>query len=205
MLNFLEKNRASVLNTERPVYALNGKGFLVQCRLLVKMVPRLNNGIEMVALFSETFNTQNLERILVDEATGRIVGVTEQCYAKFGLHPNICYGHDNRLTPLNINQLLTDVLNVDDLKDGAVEFGDQTLDTSIVLHNNYVQKNALGKVGLPNDGFEAFKKYRVKLEFEVQMIFNRGPQVIGISFSQYIATSNQTPTFRSVSDSTLIL
>jgi hypothetical protein len=200
MLNFIEKNTSSVINTERSVYALNGKGFMIKCGLMVKIVPRLSNGIEIVALFSENFDDHNSEKIMVDVKDGKIVGVTERCYVKFGLHPSICYDAAGFKTPLNISQIMPKINSINDVKDGEAELGDLILDTTIIRADHYIQKNELGRIGLPLHGWSAFKKYNVKIEIENHHIANKGPELVIISLSEYQITTKKLNSIVSVNN-----
>lgn len=45
---YLSTSQSAILSSERTVFAVNKNGYLVPCKLLVKILPNLDNGILMV-------------------------------------------------------------------------------------------------------------------------------------------------------------
>ena len=185
MTHFLERNQVSVLNTERNVFALNGRGFIIENNLLVKIMPRLNNGIEIVALFSKVISSETKNQILVCAETGKILGVSKHCYVKYGIHPWICYGNKENHSVLNITQIFPKIQSIADIKEGKVNLGEQELDSTCIVENKVIQKNALGYIGLPLRGYEAFKKYDIYLEIEDYTEYkNNGPKILTLAYHE---------------------
>ena len=93
MNRYFENNKETIINTQRRVYAMNRRGFMIPCDLLVKVIPDLSSGIRIVGMFSKINLRTQPNRILIDANSGDIVGITKEVYENFGIHPALCYGN----------------------------------------------------------------------------------------------------------------
>ena len=53
MNRYFDNNRETIINTQRRVYAMNRRGFIIPCDLLVKIIPDLSDGIKIVGMFAK--------------------------------------------------------------------------------------------------------------------------------------------------------
>lgn len=53
MKNYLETSEAKVIGTERLVLCQNKAGYLVPCTLMIKVLPNLDEGIQIVGFLKD--------------------------------------------------------------------------------------------------------------------------------------------------------
>ncbi len=115
MRRYFKDNRGSVMNTERVVYSLNRRGFVVPVNVTYRAKYSCCN-VDVLAIMSRVAGEgSGLPIVLIDSVSGLIVGISVECYIKYGLHPGIVYS-DNRISnALHIQQMLPSVQNPSDL------------------------------------------------------------------------------------------
>jgi len=191
MHRYFEYNHDKVMNHERKIFAMNKRGFLVPCKLLIKVYPCLANGIEIVGVFSRTPGSViNENTILIDGNTGTLLGVTENCYLEFGIHPKVCYSYSHNGSPYSILKLFPKIKSLEEIVERKVSFTEQILNTESLKVDHIVQKNDLGVIGLPYDKLRTFRSFKVKIDISKPCTHNtEGMKVIEVVFKESTANS----------------
>ena len=61
MRNYLETSESKVIGMERLILTQNKQGFMIPATLMIKVLPNLNEGIQMVGFLKEMENTLTVE------------------------------------------------------------------------------------------------------------------------------------------------
>ena len=103
----------SQLNIERTVYPINAKGYIVPSMLTAKILPNLENGIQIVGFLRKFpgFDSKKDRIILYSIETGIIYGVTKACYENFGLRASLTYGRCFNMSEMNCEMICPDLLD----------------------------------------------------------------------------------------------
>lgn len=57
--NYLETSESKIIGIERTVLALNKSGYLVACSLMIKILPNLDEGIQIIGFLKDIEPTSN--------------------------------------------------------------------------------------------------------------------------------------------------
>lgn len=174
MSRYFNENKPTSLNIERDVFPANKRGFIVRSSLLIKVLPQINMGIDIVGLVIK--NDAKLVKdirgvsarsntILFCAKTGIIYGVSEGCYYNFGIFPDLLYGNSKNAQILSIQTIFNKFFDLGEIRKfcGSGSF-ETILDTSEIPKNYYLDRNELKELGMPIEGKKAFKKYKVSAE-----------------------------------------
>ncbi|CAD8137448.1 unnamed protein product [Paramecium pentaurelia] len=142
--NFIQTSQSKVLGIERQVFALNKNGFLVPCSLMIRVLPNLKNGLQIVGFLKKSDNTDKFFYLMFDELSHSILGFNESVYDKFGVPAGVANGQLD-LPIIDIAPELIELCK----KQGAFNF---TIDTT-GLSNNYqiVQDESLEDIQQQED------------------------------------------------------
>ncbi|CAD8045670.1 unnamed protein product [Paramecium sonneborni] len=126
--NFIQTSQSKVLGIERQVFALNKNGFLVPCSLMIRVLPNLKSGLQIVGFLKKSDNTDKFFYLMFDELSHSILGFSESVYDKFGIPVGVANGQ----LDLPIIDVAPELLELCK-KQGAFNF---TIDTT-GLSSNY--------------------------------------------------------------------
>lgn len=127
------------LSIERTVYPMNVKGYIVPCALLAKILPNLDEGIQIVGFLRKLpgFDLKKDKYVLYSSESGMIYGVTRACYESFGLRASLTFGRCFNMKELNFEMLCPDLM--DDSKMSALKSSnglEVLLDTTSIQANH---------------------------------------------------------------------
>jgi PAS domain S-box-containing protein len=100
------------LNIERTVYAMNKRGYIAPFNLLAKILPNLENGIQIVGFLRliNGFDSEKDKYVLYSPETGMIYGVSKACYMQFGIRASLTFGKCYNMSELNFDLLCPEIL-----------------------------------------------------------------------------------------------
>ena len=143
LLKYFE-NPDRQLNIERTVYPMNLKGYIVPCALLAKILPNLENGIQIVGFLRKYpgFEIKKDKFVLYSSESGIIFGVTKACYESFGLRASLTYGRCYNMSELNFDLLCPELLDESKMQDLKSPAGfEVTLDTTSIQVNHPLEND----------------------------------------------------------------
>ncbi|KAM3130308.1 hypothetical protein pb186bvf_017604 [Paramecium bursaria] len=134
MKSYLETSDSKVIGQERMLLAQNKNSYLVPCTLMIKVLPNLDEGIQIVGFLKDIEQGSQYMRqeqdvdaevhyIIVNANNWAILGITQSCYTKFGIPSSLVYGNStnsNEFTLDNIAPELADSKNNEDLQNGGL-------------------------------------------------------------------------------------
>src|SRR3990167_2427210 len=165
MLRYFLENRQNVINTERVVYAINRRNFIIPVSLLIKVVPELDGGIQILGVFARVLALCN-NTMLLNGNTGELLGITESAYENYAIHPWLCK-HTSKVVPaLNILNLLSDEgqpLTVKQIKEKAISSHTVSLDTSSLVNVSYAVRADPASYKVPLPKSEDYKSFKVRI------------------------------------------
>ncbi|CAD8089671.1 unnamed protein product [Paramecium primaurelia] len=146
MKNYLETSDSKVIGQERILLAQNKNNYLVPCTLMIKVLPNLDEGIQIVGflkdiepgssyLRSEQEIDQEWHFIIINVNSQAILGITQSCYTRYGIPASLVYGNSTNTNEFTIDAIapeLVDIKNQDDLKSQGLV---TTIDTSQLQQN----------------------------------------------------------------------
>ena len=118
--NYLETSEPKVIGLERLVLCQNKLGYLVPCTLMIKVLPNLDEGIQIVGFLKDIDQSQNLlksqfdaeEKVhyMIYNATSEtIMGVTYSCYQSLGIPASLVYGNSSNTSEFTIDQIAPEI------------------------------------------------------------------------------------------------
>ena len=177
MRRYFKLNRPKVMDSERAVFPMDKNGFILPQSLLIKVVPNLSKGLEVIGLLSNLNipydrkadkNSDKDYYILFDHRTGSVLGVSEGCYYEFGIRPDIVEGNSRSSKTLHIYDIFPKRTFDNDgapTRSGVTNNSKHPrLDTTNLPSQFYIDKSDFIKIGVPKRGKKAFSSYKVKYE-----------------------------------------
>ena len=168
--DFMRRNfsreSSSIINRNRIIFAKHSKGYLICCKLLLKVLPDLTKGIRLVGILTESElsdlkmikELQQIKRkndraanpihlIQIIENTGEIIGISESCHNHFGLKPSL-FGSKLCSNPPDAQLLFPGLLEPSNLRKLNSENGlSCVIDTSLLNDNYYFVGNTHDEKG----------------------------------------------------------
>ena len=84
---------ARVLGIERGVMCLDKNGYLNMISLFVKILPKVDKGLEIIGFVNKVPDTiPETYCLMVDMSDGMILGVSRNCFTNFGIPSRFVYG-----------------------------------------------------------------------------------------------------------------
>ncbi|KAL4478284.1 hypothetical protein ABPG72_016596 [Tetrahymena utriculariae] len=150
MEHYLETSEGQVIGTERTIMCLNKDSFLVPCTLMIKVLPNLSEGIQIVGFLKDieaansilkTSSNEQDEKVhymiyRTDNDSYVMQGVTQSCYNSLGIPSSLMYGNSTNNIEFTVDTICPDLLNpefYEDLKSPAGLI--VTIDTTTVQQN----------------------------------------------------------------------
>lgn len=165
MKRYFDTNTERIMNRERPVYAYTRNGFVIKVNLLIKIIPEISEGIKIVGVFTEIRSMKEDAVMLINLDNGHLVGVTEECYKNFGIHPGLCYGVAQTSGILNVLHVFPHVSDPIDLslERQRASFELQEMNTTEL--GSYILASRLESddLGIPPPKQSLFKRHTVRL------------------------------------------
>lgn len=169
MERYFQGNKETVMNVERNVYPMDSFGFIVFSSLLVKVMPEVINGIQMIGNINRIKSKHICSTmILFDANFGDLYGVSRDCFNSFGIHPGFCY-KENQFARLKIQQIFPKL----DLAHLDRYVGNKTLlqiDTTGLKFNSPVI-NVTRDLHRPLLGSKAYRSMQVVVEIKKPVSF----------------------------------
>lgn len=165
MSRYFHSNEDSVMNSERKIIALDSKGFMIACTLLIKVLPTMRKGIEVIGIFSKVPEPKHTAcKIIFDANTGEVLASTEACYRELGVHPALSYGHERRPRSVGVLEFFPFLTSLEEIVSNKWLNTEQKMDTSFVKEFHLNPKNTKNKEGSPSDKYNTYTKHSVKFE-----------------------------------------
>lgn len=192
MKNYFKTNKASVMGIERPVFPMDKFGFIIPQNLLIKVIPNLEMGLEVIGLMSnitplyDRYSHENYDKdhyILFDRLTGIVQGVSPGCYYEFGIRPDIVEGNTRSSNVLNMINIFPE-----EKFDGKKQNNPNRkkklpiLDTTTLPQLFYIDKSDFLRIGLPKSGKDTFSRYPIKYELSDPESFGLGVELVLMTF-----------------------
>ena len=103
MMRYFETSKSEILCTEREVFPINKKGYLVPCTLMIKILPNLDEGIRIVgflreldgagAYFKNIDSDEKVHYVMYGGDNDMLQGITASCYYSYGIPASLIYGN----------------------------------------------------------------------------------------------------------------
>lgn len=161
MRRYFDYNHDIVMNTARKVFAQNRRGFLVACDLLIKVIPDLSEGIQLVGVFSKIPNEVK-SVMLVDSNNGEILGLTQEIYENYGIHPALSYGNSQSASIVSILQIFPSIQTIENLRAKFISSHEMVLDTTPLATLTLAARTEFGDFGVPPPKGFLFRSYSVR-------------------------------------------
>lgn len=165
MKRYFTTNKERVVSTERKVFSKNRRGFMLPCNLLIKVVPKVSEGIKIVGVFTELKSKKTKCTVLVSAIDGQILGITKESYDLFGLHPTVCYGSGHASSICNILQLFPELPSLSNLtlESEKTHTSDLTMTTKPLESAILASRTELFHSGVPPPKPAKFRDYSVRV------------------------------------------
>ena len=145
LLNFIDRGRSKIIGKRQILIAQDNKGFLITIRIIVKLVPSINEGIKFLSFicklespnpyFKEGGLSQNQMyftnedfAFIVCDKDDQIIGINEVCLDRLGIPLNIFTKASSEDEPLKIHNIFPELLGLEleetDLATGKTVFAD---------------------------------------------------------------------------------
>lgn len=126
----METSEAKTIGQERTVLALNKQQYLVPCSLMTKVLPNLDEGIQIVGFLKDIDvqlqgQKQGFEQeerthyMLYNAQTEVVLGVTHSCYQQFGIPASLVQGNSANTVEFTLDSIAPDIVdpkNFEELK-----------------------------------------------------------------------------------------
>lgn len=150
------------MDIERPVYYKTRQGFIAPMNLLIKIIPSISECVELMGILTEIRSEGSDSAVmLVNGVTGTILGVSQDCFLRYGLAPCLCDGSRSVASRLHINDLFKK-MTLRELQTKSVGKSSWSIDTA------FLQELLVDSKDLPRvPGFDrrrTFHPQMVKLE-----------------------------------------
>ncbi|KAL4485750.1 hypothetical protein ABPG72_012290 [Tetrahymena utriculariae] len=144
---YLETSQPKVIGIERTVMCLNKNGYVIPTSIMVKVLPNLDQGIQIVGFLKEIDNQESKSQIDKDQVVHYIIyrednlqiqGISQSIHDYFGIPSQLVYGNSNNISDFTIDQIMPGVA---DIANKEEMMSAQGLVTTI--DSTYVQMNYL--------------------------------------------------------------
>ncbi|KAL4459259.1 hypothetical protein ABPG73_001296 [Tetrahymena malaccensis] len=149
MRRFFDTSQSNLIGHERFVFCLHKKGYLIPCTIMIKVLPNLDNGIQIVGFLKEVENhsqkgqyehDEDIHYLIFREDSYQIQGISESCYTNFGIPASLMYGNTSNAPEFTIDSIIPGIVdpkNADELK--SVHGVILTIDTTYVQQNFLIE------------------------------------------------------------------
>lgn len=117
--NYLESDSSKSIDVERVIFPVGKSGYIVPCQIIIKVLPNLERGIQMVGFMkeldpnlnqiSDSSLEENYHWIVYNYENFMLLGLTMNCQQSFGIPASLCYGQTNNTVELSVDQLIPDL------------------------------------------------------------------------------------------------
>ena len=151
LLNFIEKGKSRSIGKKRIVIAEDCKGFLINLRILVKLVPSILEGIKFLALMcrletpnvyfkmeinqDQNYLTNQDFGFIVCDKDDQILGINKVCMEKLGIPLSIFTNSNSEDDPLKIYNIFPELLNQE------LEETDHTVGKTLYADTRFLKLN----------------------------------------------------------------
>lgn len=168
MRRYLADKKAKVMNVERGVAVSDKKLFIIPSSLLIKPIPTLQNGIEIIGLLTpnkDLFtdyldpNSGDFHYIVFSKITGNLIGVSRGCYYEFGIPPYATEGNSKDPSLIvKLNQIFPKLDDCQNLEKMSTSAGESitTLDTVELQKKFFNDNSEVQNIGNPRLKEKAF-------------------------------------------------
>jgi len=118
MQSYFDKSKGNAMGVERDVFAMSKEGYIIPCTLLIKIMPSLANGIQILSFLNEKESTDQKKDsscpnnyILYGEKTGVVYGISKSCYEYFNIKPDLCFGKCSNMSELTLEMICPEILD----------------------------------------------------------------------------------------------
>ena len=190
---FMETSESNAIGVERLVFPMKKAGYIIPCTILIKVIPNLDEGIQIIGFLKEieikSMNTrsilngednaeESINYIIYSPDTGLIHGITEGCNQDYGIPSMLVYGYSSNTNDFSLDAISPEIMapeNQDELRsaNGIIV----TLDTSTIPQNylmgqNDTQTEMKGDKDIDDNATEKMKRYR-KTRIRANLVMER--------------------------------
>ncbi|EGR33954.1 PAS domain S-box family protein, partial [Ichthyophthirius multifiliis] len=153
ILQYLNTSVSKIMGKEdRIVMFLDKKGYIIPCILMVKVLPNLNEGIQIVGFFKdiqqEKINNQenqyNMHYIIYRNDNLQIQAISESVFDDFGIPSYLMYGNSQNVPEFGIDQIISGILNQDLLEDQMINQGVLLQINTVFMQKNFLLEDVEG-------------------------------------------------------------
>ena len=107
MERYFRTSQNRFVNHERNIYPLKSDGSILPMSGLLRIMPNLSQGVQMVVFMKPSLNQYWQEHhLMIVDSKGRLVGVGASMDTSFGISTSCCYGRNSNFEPVILNSLL---------------------------------------------------------------------------------------------------
>ncbi|KAL4466115.1 hypothetical protein ABPG74_004352 [Tetrahymena malaccensis] len=211
---YLETSQPKVIGIERTVMCLNKNGYIIPTSIMVKVLPNLDQGIQIVGFLKEIDNQESKSQIEKDqvihyliyrEDTLQIQGISQSIHDHFGIPSQLVYGNSNNISDFTIDQIIPGVADIANREEMMSVQGLITTIDSTYVQMNYLieeedgyedsdfesqaQKDNNQQVydlenGIEKKKFKRFRQAQIKVNLIIEQEFDLGLKVNVITFTE---------------------
>ncbi|EAR83936.2 PAS domain S-box protein (macronuclear) [Tetrahymena thermophila SB210] len=149
MRRFFDTSQSNLIGHERFIFCLHKKGYLIPCTIMIKVLPNLDSGIQIVGFLKEVEShsqkgqyehDEDIHYLIFREDSYQIQGISESCYTNFGIPASLMYGNTSNAPEFTIDSIIPGIVdpkNADELK--SVHGVTLTIDTTYVQQNFLIE------------------------------------------------------------------
>lgn len=166
MRNYLETSVPKVIGTERLVLCQDKSGYLVPCTLMIKVLPNLDEGIQIVGFLKDIEQNQNMLKsqfegdekvhyMMYDQTKETILGVTYSCYQSLGIPASLVSGNSSGNSEFTIDQIMPEMNEQKNLEEMRQPQGYVTTIDTTFIQTNFLLDEENSEDESQNDDHEA--------------------------------------------------
>ncbi|KRX00126.1 hypothetical protein PPERSA_10625 [Pseudocohnilembus persalinus] len=116
---FIQSSKEKVIGKSRSVFAEESHGYLVPCKLMIKVFPSLQEGVQIVGFLTKKVFKQiekqgaagsnNQHYLIYNVKTFTVAGITKNCYDNYGIPAGLMYGNGANQNEITIDQIFRDL------------------------------------------------------------------------------------------------
>lgn len=159
MIDYFERGTPNVVDKNRLVFGRNKEGYLIKLMLRLKMLPELDQGVQMVGLlsrniiesekstllkkeFASGLDESDIDFMLVNLTNGDLIGVSTNCFERYGLKSNLF--NEKTVKRPNLSLIAPDILKKTNLKNMRISGIQTTINTTELPEKYYFLRNYEG-------------------------------------------------------------
>lgn len=204
MRNYFDTNKDNVIDHERRIFPLLKDNFIIPANLMIKLVPDIVNQIKLIGTISRRlFDDSESGIILVGKNSDRLLGISENCYRKFGINPALTFNSSIDYEVLTFHQLFPDIPSIKDFIVEPRKSIEQVLDSEILEGKVYQDKDIEGLLEPLSNEEDVFIKHEVQLDVkEIYSFRYMDEEIVEVHVKTKDFSFDSSPHFKNLLDQT---